>query len=209
MKKTLHQFATVILLAVFALLSSNSNATVHNVSVADFSFTPSVLINVFVGDTIHWQWTNGTHTTTSVSIPASAPTWDVSMTSSNQTFDYRVTVAGVYTYNCTFHAPGMAGSFTAQAPSGVAVLDESEVNLDFFPNPVKETIGVSFNLVSGGSGMVKVYDLLGKLSMEFAIEAKTGRNTVNIPADELQQGIYIAELYIGSTQFGIQRIIKN
>ncbi len=209
MKKTIHQFVTTVLLIAFTLLSSYSKAAIYNISVADFVFTPSVLLHVMVGDTIRWHCTNGTHTSTSALIPAGASTWDVSMTGTNQTFDYRVTVAGTYTYNCSFHAPGMAGSFTAQNPSGVVVLDENSLNLDFFPNPVKETLGVIFYLVSGGSGMVKVYDLLGKLSTECTIEAKAGRNTVNIPANELQKGIYIAELYIGSTQFGIQRIIKN
>src|SRR6476660_6284188 len=80
-----------------------SKATTWNVDVDDFQFSPSSL-NVIVGDVIHWVWVGGTHTTTSVTIPALAVTWDSPMDAGNTTFDYTVTQAGTYSYKCTFHA---------------------------------------------------------------------------------------------------------
>jgi len=102
-----------ILLPLFSLLFFQSKATTWNVDVQNFQFSPAN-INVAVGDVIHWVWVAGTHTTTSVTIPAGATTWDMPMDITHTTFDYTVTQPGVYSYQCNFHAfLGMTASFTA------------------------------------------------------------------------------------------------
>ena len=84
--------------------------TVH---VSDFQFTPSNF-TVTVGDVINFVWDNGTHTTTSVTTPAGAASWDQPMDNTHTSFSYNVTTAGNYTFQCTFHAAfGMTGSFVA------------------------------------------------------------------------------------------------
>ena len=103
-------------LLFFAL--SGLHATKWVVQVSNFVFTPSSLANVLVGDTVRWEWVIGTHTTTSSTIPSGAPTWDEPITSTNQVFEYKVTIAGTYNYVCTPHASiGMIGSFVASAPT--------------------------------------------------------------------------------------------
>lgn len=85
-------------------------ATTITVKVADFSFKPAT-VNVKVGDTVKWVWKSGSHTTTSVTIPTGAVTWDRSLNSSSKNFKYRLTKAGVYKYKCTPHAAfGMTGT---------------------------------------------------------------------------------------------------
>ncbi|KAA9041777.1 T9SS type A sorting domain-containing protein [Ginsengibacter hankyongi] len=102
-----------ILLPLFSLLFFQSKATTWNVDVQNFQFSPATL-NVAVGDVIHWVWVAGTHTTTSVTIPAGAATWDMPMDITHTTYDYTVTQPGVYSYQCNFHAfLGMTASFTA------------------------------------------------------------------------------------------------
>jgi len=88
--------------------------------VGDFQFTPKT-VNARVGDTISWSWQNGTHTTTSTSVPAGATSWDSPMNSSSTRFRTRVTVAGTYRYQCSFHfAMGMKGTIKVMAARDAA-----------------------------------------------------------------------------------------
>jgi hypothetical protein len=75
-------------------------------------------------------WTSGSHTTTSTVIPASAATWNSPISSTVTSFEYKVTVAGVYNYKCTPHASmGMVGSFTASAPAATLSVSPSNQNV--------------------------------------------------------------------------------
>ena len=112
-------------LATFLVIQF-SFATIHEVQVANFQFTPAN-INVSVGDTVKWTWIEGSHTTTSVTIPAGAATWDNPMTSGSTTFLYKVTVAGLYNYKCIPHAAfGMLGTINA---SGILPVTFSAFNI--------------------------------------------------------------------------------
>jgi len=109
-----------LLSGLFALLIIFSQipafATKWVVNVQNFSFSPSNLPGVIVGDTIRWVWVSGTHTTTSTTIPGGASSWDHPITSTNTFYEYPVTVAGNYNYKCTPHeGMGMVGSFSATA----------------------------------------------------------------------------------------------
>jgi plastocyanin len=109
-------------LVAVMLLSTSASATKWIITVQNFSFSPSNLPGVIVGDTVRWNWINGSHTTTSTTIPAGAASWDHPLNSSNTFFEYKVTVAGSYNYKCTPHeGMGMVGSFTATALTPVLV----------------------------------------------------------------------------------------
>ena len=99
------------LLAAFIMCSYLSVlATIIKVNVSDFQFQPKT-VNAKVGDTIQWVWKTGTHTTTSVTIPAGAITWDRVMDATHKSFRYRLRVAGTYKYKCTPHGSiGMNGT---------------------------------------------------------------------------------------------------
>ena len=92
---------------------TDTNATTYTILVASNSFTPSTL-NALSGDTIKYQWVGGFHTSTcnnanGTSHPVGADDWDVTMSSAANNFSYILKIPGTYNYNCTFHAPGMAG----------------------------------------------------------------------------------------------------
>lgn len=110
MKKCL-SLATICIL--FAL---SGYSFTQVVSVNNFTFSPaSFTINI--GDTIKWVYAAGTHTTTSLTIPAGAAAWDHPINSSSTTFTYVPTKTGAYNYKCTFHfAMGMQGNFTVVCP---------------------------------------------------------------------------------------------
>jgi len=110
--KTYTSFVSALLFIAVTFISFSSFAVTHTVLVGNFYFNPSTISNVQIGDIIHWQWVEGSHTTTSTTIPAGAAPWDSPMNSGSQVFDYTVTVAGVYNYKCTPHASIQFGSFT-------------------------------------------------------------------------------------------------
>jgi len=110
------------MLMITLVVSLPAMATKHTIKVQNYTFLPSALSGVNVGDTIHWLWVSGTHTTTSTTIPSGAATWDHPMTSSSQTYDYKVLVSGVYNYQCTPHAAmGMVASFTVSSAATLSV----------------------------------------------------------------------------------------
>ena len=117
-----------VLLAIF-LLGGTVMAVKHTVLVGNFYFNPSNISNVQVGDTIRWQWVEGSHTTTSTTIPAGAATWDSPMNSGNQVFEYKVTEAGTYNYHCTPHAAIQQGSFTAVGSTPTLLVTPSNQNV--------------------------------------------------------------------------------
>src|SRR5437773_2542170 len=103
-----------LLLVAVVLLSSMSGsfAATWRVRVANFAFTPANL-NVAVGDVIIWRWQSGTHTTSSLTVPSGARSWNRPIDSTNTVFRYRVRVAGTYTYQCNFHPREMQGTINA------------------------------------------------------------------------------------------------
>ncbi len=102
MKKTC--FFIACLLTAHQLFATN-----HEVQVSNYQFTPST-VNALIGDTVTWVWKHGVHTTTSISIPVGAATWDSQIRSSDPSFYYVVTIEGIYNYDCTIHAPNMNGT---------------------------------------------------------------------------------------------------
>lgn len=153
-------------LIVILFLPFVSLATKHIVTVANYQFTPLNIPNVFVGDTIRWQWTDGSHTTTcnqnldpSTAYPAGAATWNSAISATNPSFEYKVTVAGFYIYVCLPHTPDMVGTFTASVVSPVKFssfslvankekvqlkwTSENEVNVDHY-SIRRSTTGADF-----------------------------------------------------------------
>lgn len=165
-----------VLLPLLCLLCIESKATTWNVTVENFQFSPASL-NVIVGDVIHWEWVNGSHTTSSLSLPASASSWDTPMNSANSTFDYTVTIPGTYTYQCNIHPSLMKGTITASvalpvtlsafnitSEDGKPVLKwttSTEINSDYF-SIHKSINGTDFKEIakvpaSGNSSIEKDY----------------------------------------------------
>lgn len=109
-----------IMIVLACSLSPQAFATIHTIEVggsSGISFVPSS-VTVTLGDTVKWEWDNGSHTTTSVNIPVGAASWDEVINSSNLSFVYVPTVPGDYDYKCTPHASlGMVGSFTVVCAS--------------------------------------------------------------------------------------------
>jgi plastocyanin len=111
MKRVL-QIAMWVILVINLGINSPANAVTHVIQVSNFSFTPSSIPNVQLGDVVRWVWVAGTHTTTSSSIPAGAAAWNVVISNTSTIYEYTPTVTGTYNYVCTPHAGFMFASFT-------------------------------------------------------------------------------------------------
>ncbi|HNP22600.1 MAG TPA: T9SS type A sorting domain-containing protein [Panacibacter sp.] len=118
----------LLLLALCAAVTLAGFATRFTIKVQDFQFKAKT-VNAKVGDTVVFKWVNGIHTTTSITIPVGATTWNKPMDSAHKSFTYILKVAGVYNYNCTYHAPLMKGTINVSAAlasgvSGISVNDD-------------------------------------------------------------------------------------
>lgn len=116
MKKILSAI-TICLLFVINAYSFTQIVTVQN-----HVFTPSSF-TINLGDTVRFTWLDGSHTTTSLTIPAGAVSWDHPMNSSSTSFTYIPSKTGVYNYKCIPHfSMGMKGNFTVVCPqAGVQI----------------------------------------------------------------------------------------
>ena len=84
-----------LLLAILFATTTIAFATKKIIKVENFQFTRST-VNAKVGDTIVFRWVEGSHTTTSTSVPAGAATWDRVMDATHKSFRYILKKAGVY-----------------------------------------------------------------------------------------------------------------
>lgn len=99
--------ATICLLFTIKAYSFTQIVTVQN-----HVFTPATF-TINLGDTVKFTWLNGSHTTTSLTIPAGAAAWDHPINTTSTSFTYVPSKTGVYNYKCTPHfSMGMQGNFT-------------------------------------------------------------------------------------------------
>ncbi len=126
MKKSLLFVLSAI--ALILITSTRAYSVKHIVNVQNYAFVPANL-SVQVGDTIRWVWINGSHTTTSTTIPTGAPAWDHPINSTNTFYEYRVNVAGVYDYLCIPHQNTQIGHFTATNPTPTLAVTPSNQNV--------------------------------------------------------------------------------
>jgi plastocyanin len=184
---------------LFALIGfTAANATIHTVTVASNSFTPSSF-TAMVGDTVRWVWSSGTHTTTSTSVPTGATTWNANMTSTSTTFQYVIPAAGTYNYECTIHS-GMTGSFTA---SGVGIVKNGGTSaLVLFPNPAKDKLTITHNTVDA----IQVFDMVGSIVMKQSVEATETKTVVEIGT--LPSGVYFVNTMKDGIITDTRRLVK-
>lgn len=120
MKPCYTRLNNLLLLPVIILLATahQASATKVTVNVQNFTFSPASF-SINIGDTVMWNWINGTHTTTSLTIPAGAAAWDQPISISSKTYIYVPSVVGTYNYKCTPHftPQGMQANFTVTCPA--------------------------------------------------------------------------------------------
>jgi plastocyanin len=190
----------IILLALAITLSLKTYATKITVQVSNFQFT-NAAISATVGDTVRWVWVSGSHTTTCngtamTSRPSGAASWDNPINSGSTSFEYVLTVAGVYQYKCTPHASGgMVGTITVAPANGIANLNGIVNYLEINPPAFKSDAVIKFSLAANGKIKLSIYDFAGrKVETILDKEYNKGEHTVLWDADRIPQGIYFCRL---------------
>ena len=181
----------LLLLAAICCIATGSFATTHTITAGaggGTSFAPSSGVTVSIGDTVKWVWVTGTHTTTSVTVPAGAATWSSNLNSGSTSFIYVPTVVGTYDYQCNFHASmGMTGTFSVINTTGVTPVAATPQLFNVFPNPASGSVKLQF-IQRDQPVSVIVTDMSGKtlISKEYTTSSSVTVDVKNIPA-----GIYV------------------
>jgi plastocyanin len=198
----------ILISAAFLLVTLSAKATIVVITQQDLTFNPAT-VSVNVGDTIRWVWTAGDHTTTSATIPDGAQAWDSPLTATSPQFDYVVTVEGTYNYVCTPHAAaGMVGSFTATGTLGIGDrIDISSVKV--YPNPAKDRAVLVFSAAENSVGHLAVYDLLGNQISTSEVIVNYGTNSIDLPVNQINPGIYFVELKYADQSAIVRRFVKS
>ena len=188
MKKSITK--TVLLLAGLSVFSF-ANATKHIVTVQNFSFSPSSF-SATVGDTVEWQWVSGNHTTTSLTIPGWAASWNANMTSSATKFDYLITTPGTYNYWCAIHTTSMEGTINVTA-TAVPYVESFTSLASVFPNPASNHVNFHLNTCAP-TNMLTITDIEGRVVFRKILNAVDNM----IDVSEWTKGIYFYQVNAGT-----------
>ena len=171
-------------------------------------FLPVELPNVKLGDTIQWNWVNGSHTTTSVTIPSGAASWDSPISSAVTSFQYVPAVTGAYLYKCTPHvAMGMVGSFIVLPNLGISD-SQGPPDISISPNPFSDKVLVTYRSPGSLLSGIKVFDLTGRVVRDIEAENTGSTFTGTLDLQDLQNGIYFVRFIDKNDKNYVRRIIK-
>ncbi len=162
-------------------LAAAAGASVHTITVANYSFTPQVT-NAQCGDTIKWVWSNGTHTTTSTFIPGCAQAWNAYINSGSTTYSYQVTCAGTYYYYCLYDSM-MTGQIVVNCSSGIGEMAQQPASL-LYPNPFSSSVTITYS----NAEEVRFTNALGEVMKKVKLDK--GADHMEIDLADLPSGIY-------------------
>ena len=199
---------SVFISMLFVLLSINSYATIRIITVQNYFFSPSPMV-AYIGDTIKWQWVNGLHTTTAVTIPNLADSWDALIDGNNQTFLYVIQNPGPYNYHCSIHFNmGMTGIINV--PVGIKKIETPVSGFELkqnYPNPFNPATTIQFSIPEKSHVSLKIFDITGKeINSLINMELGEGSYSIDFNGDELASGIYFYVLQTADF-FNVKRMM--
>lgn len=198
---------TILILSIALLIFTASavRAVTHQVSVANFAFTPAQLM-ISEGDTVRWVWSSGSHTVTSGQPCTADGLFDVAISSGSplfeHVFDHGV---GDFAYFCRPHCSmGMTGTVsvahsTAVGEDGGALATELP-RLTAWPGPFSPDGRLHLELPHATLVRVSVLDLSGRRLAVLA-DAWMGEGSHEFPWDgraddgtEVSTGVYFVRV---------------
>ncbi len=76
------------------------------------------------------------------------------------------------------------------------------------PNPAQDNVNLSYNSITEGQGLIRVFDAQGKLAFERVVTFNKGVNNVNLNLNELENGFYVVEVLKGDSRESIRLLIQ-
>ncbi len=198
---------TLLLCAAFSTESVFAKKWI--VSVSDFRFTPSKLNHVEARDTIQWIWVEGTHTTTSTTIPLGADPWDSPISQSHPSFIYVPTTNGSYSYQCTPHSTTtLIGSFLVTGASGISSGKETP-QVSVVPNPFTDRITINMEGNTHWVKTINLYTMKGALLQCFRYEKASQQGIITLELNDLASGVYLIGIIDNSGNSVVRRIVRK
>jgi plastocyanin len=181
MARLLRRALPVALLLAFLMQATALAATVE-VTMADYSFTPSIA-KLRMGDTVHWTNDGPSPHTATSNAPLSL--WDSGILFDGEDFSFTFTAAGIYDYFCSLHATmlGKVGSKpTASPPRGpvgtvftvrvASVAAESDFVYDV---QIKEPGGAFMDWMIGITTATASFDSTGEATGRYQFRSRLRR----------------------------------
>jgi len=183
----------VVGIVAMVLLAVPAWATVHTVTVANFSFTPQN-ITISQGDTVVWNCTQGHHNVHELSSPAMFFSGNPSMAPWQYQFVFNVDPSE-FNYQCDPHAPGMAGTVTVLPLSSIemehAYSAEGFSLAQNYPNPFNGQTNIQFSVPFETDVKLTLMNILGQqVGVLFSGRAQTGSHRIIFDAGDLTSGLY-------------------
>jgi len=206
--KKITYYLKFVVLVFLVIAGTTAFGTKFRVAVQSFQFVPKNLPDVKPGDTIHWYWFSGSHTTTSDTIPNGAPSWSNPINVTDTAFEYVVTNTGTYKYHCNFHVlMGMVGSFTV-TPVGVNEIPPP-ANVSVYPNPVYDNLKIHIESQELYIKHLWIFDLDGRIIDERTFVTSPGIEDKTINLAEIPQGVLILEFLDNNNNKYVRKVIKR
>jgi plastocyanin len=182
--------------------------TVHDVAVANFSFTPSDL-TINAGDTVRWTNHGGFH-----DVMADNNSFSNGAASSDAwVYVHVFTTIGDFMYYCTEHGgPGGFGMSGIIHVMGTTDVSDNTVKLNFilkqnYPNPFNPATTIEYSISKGVFVKLKVYNALGALERTIVSKYQpAGNYNVVFDGSGLASGVYFYQL-IAANFMSVKRMI--
>jgi len=75
--------------------------------------------------------------------------------------------------------------------------------LNFFPNPVTESMTLQLNLPSEGPVIIRAIDASGRELLQTRVEGMRGLNTIKVPVETLSAGVYYLQMQWAGKRMGV------
>jgi hypothetical protein len=152
--------------------------------------------NVYYARSYNWNSTSvqsgNTPDSTFFTIPANLP---------DATYSLAVTANGISSDPVLF--------VNSNCFAGIkAISDKNTTDLTVYPNPAEEVFTVSFHTQTGGSYLIQVQDMFGRIIMKETAEALAGDNIHTVLSEGLAKGIYMIAYQKGNELLTAKLIIK-
>lgn len=203
----------VLILVLTAFSIGAPLAEIHEVTVANFAFTPQD-ITITDGDTVRWIWVGGIHTATSGADCVADGLFSGSLNSTNPVYEFTFNgQLGDIPYFCIPHcALDMVGMVTVQSSTtaveegGVEDPEVFQLLVKATPNPLHSSTTLHFTLAGPTEIQLAIYDAGGRLVTKL-MEGHYGSGAHAVPwtgreasGGALPTGVYYARLNAGDQE---------
>lgn len=190
----------LVLIALFVFTLNGLSQITHNVSVANFSFTPAQL-TIKVGDKVKWTNNGGLHNVVAD---------DNSFTSGDPStaawiYEHTFKNPGSNPYYCVIHGGpggnGMSGVINVENTTDVNDDESNIYNFELqqnYPNPFNPSTIIKFSISQFSKVNLKVFNILGDEISELVNDFRPkGNYEIQFDASNISSGIYFYTLQSG------------